>query len=340
MDLFVILSTAFNAVAPVVALLVLGNVLTRRGFFKPEFLRIGNRLVFSLCLPCMIFINIYDLPDLSGINFSLLGYCLIMTVALFFLGGLFARLVSRDSRRRGSLWQSTFRCNSAVLGMAFATALGGEAAVATTAVVSGFSVPLLNVLGILSLSLCAPREPGKGGPGPMVRSILRNPLIIGTLAGLACQLLRLLQLQLFGRVVLSLQADVKFLYTAVSWLKGVTTPLALLVMGGQFRFSAVRELLREILAGTAFRTVGVPILGIGLAAILSAVGLMSCGVDEYPALIAMFGSPVAVSSAVLAGNLGCDEQLATQLVVWTSVVSMATVFLQVCILMSFGLLAV
>ena len=54
----------------------------------------------------------------------------------------------------------------------------------------------------------------------------------------------------------------------------------------------------------------------------------------------MFGSPVAVSSAVMAGNMGSDEQLATQLVVWTSIFSIFTIFAQVVILMSMGLLAV
>jgi predicted permease len=69
-------------------------------------------------------------------------------------------------------------------------------------------------------------------------------------------------------------------------------------------------------------------------------GLLSCGVQEYPALIAMFGSPVAVSSAVMAGSMGSDEQLATQLVVWTSIFSIFTIFAEVCILMMMGLLAV
>ena len=84
-----------------------------------------------------------------------------------------------------------------------------------------------------------------------------------------------------------------------------------------------------------------PLLGIGGAILLSQYsGILSCGVNEYPALIAMFGSPVAVSSAVMAGAMGSDEQLATPLVVWTSLLSILTIFAQVCVLMSIGLLAV
>jgi len=99
--------------------------------------------------------------------------------------------------------------------------------------------------------------------------------------------------------------------------------------------------MKEIVAGTLWRIVLAPLLGIGIAIVLSKyTNLLSCGVNEYPALVALFGSPVAVSSAVMATSMGADDQLATQLVVWTSIFSIFTIFAQVCILMSMGLLAV
>lgn len=64
--------------------------------------------------------------------------------------------------------------------------------------------------------------------------------------------------------------------------------------------------------------------------------LARCGVNEYPAS----SPPVAVSGAVMAGFMGADEQPATQLVVWTSLFSVITVFAEVCILMGAGLLPV
>ena len=79
-------------------------------------------------------------------------------------------------------------------------------------------------------------------------------------------------------------------------------------------------------------------LGVGGAIALSDMGILSCGPTVYPALIALFGSPVAVSSAIMAGSMDNDEQLATQLVVWTSLLSVPTVFLQVYLLLSLGFL--
>ena len=98
---------------------------------------------------------------------------------------------------------------------------------------------------------------------------------------------------------------------------------------------------KEIIVGTVWRIMIAPLIGIGGAVVLSScTNWLSCGVNEYPALIALFGSPVAVSSAVMAGAMGNDEQLATQLVVWTCLCSIVTIFLEVCILMAAGLLAV
>jgi predicted permease len=54
----------------------------------------------------------------------------------------------------------------------------------------------------------------------------------------------------------------------------------------------------------------------------------------------VFGTPCAVSSFTMASQMGGDEQLAAQLVVWTCVGSILTIFVQVCILMAAGLLVV
>lgn len=124
-------------------------------------------------------------------------------------------------------------------------------------------------------------------------------------------------------------------------LKSIFSPFAPLILGAQFNFSAAKHLLREIIIGTLWRVVLAPLIVIGLAVVLSThTDILRCGVNEYPALIALSGSPVAVSSAIMAGQMGNDKQLATQLVVWTSICSIATTFLTVCILLSAGLLAV
>ena len=98
--------------------------------------------------------------------------------------------------------------------------------------------------------------------------------------------------------------------------------------------------MKEITIGIVWRIVLAPVIGLGCAILLNKLGILSCGANEYPALLALFGSPVAVSSAIMAEQMHNDEQLATQLVVWTSICSIVTIFAFVCVLMGMGLLVV
>ena len=341
MSIFTILPPGANAMLPLLIPILLDYLLTQKGFLTSDFLRVGNKIVFNICLPAMLFVNVYDIAGFGAINWDIVLYA----VAAFFLvvlaGFVIAILTTSVPERRGVIWQCAFRSNFGIIGLSLAAALGGDEAVAVAAIVSSFTVPLFNVMAVIALSVFTDSSKGKPSLRSVVMNILKNPLILGVAAGLACLGLREAQGALFGRVIYSIERDTYFIYRVLSNLKAMCTPLALLVLGGQFEFSAVKGLLKEIISGTVSRIVLAPIIGIGCAVLLSAhTDWLACGVNEYPALVAMFGSPVAVSSAVMAGNMGSDEQLATQLVVWTSIFSIVTIFAQVCVLMGMGLLAV
>ena len=344
MELAHILFTAVNAVAPIILLILLGYLLRQKGFISESFVKTGNKLVFKVCLPCMLFINVYSIESFAAIRWDIVGYAIAVIFLIFVLGLATCIVTTDDAKQRGVIWQCTFRSNFAIIGLTLAGALGGSEATGVAAVVSAFSIPVFNILGVIALSVFL----NKSGNGSklqnlknIILNIVKNPLIIGVTLGLVCLGIRSLQAEMFGEVVFALNKQTKFLYTAVNNLKSIASPLALIALGGQFEFSAVKGMLKEIVVGTAWRIVIAPLLGIGGAVVLSKyTNLLSCGVNEYPALIALFGSPVAVSSAVMAGSMGNDEQLATQLVVWTSICSIVTIFLLVCILMAAGLLAV
>ena len=341
MSVGTILITAVNALFPLIITILLGYILKCRGFLTEEFLRVGNKVVFNICLPAMLGINVYDIAGFSAINWEIVLYAIAAFFLVVALGLGIALLTTPVPARRGVIWQCAFRSNIAIIGLPLASALGGEEAVAVAAIVSSFTVPFFNVMAVIALSVFTDGGKDTVSIRRILLNILKNPLILGIAAGLVCLGIRELQNALFGKLVLSIQRDMAFVYKVLSGLKSMCTPLALLVLGGQFQFSAVKGLRKEILSGTLSRVVLAPLIGIGCAILLSEhTGLLHCGVNEYPALIAMFGTPVAVSSAVMAGNMGSDRQLATQLVVWTSIFSIFTIFAEVCILMGMGLLAV
>ena len=336
-----IFTTALNAVLPLVLLIFLGYFLRQKNFFSDTFIHMGNKLLFRICLPTMLFVSVYGIESLWEIRWDICLYCLAATTVIFLLGAVTAVATTPVPERRGVIAQCVFRSNYAIIGIPLAATLGGDAATAVAAVLAAALVPYFNVLAVLALSIFRKGEGGEKVNGKKIAGeVARNPLIAGVLAGLLVLVIRQWQLSQFGAVVFSLERDLGVVYEVAKDLKAMTTPLALILLGGQFRFSAVRGLFKEIVVGTVWRTVLAPIIGVGGAVLLGHLGLFQCGAAEYPALIALYGSPVAVSSAIMAREMHNDEQLATQLLVWTSVVSIVTLFASVCVMMGLGLIAV
>lgn len=364
-DYFEIFVTTVNGVVPIILLILLGYVLKRIGFLNDNFVKVGNKFVFKVCLPCMLFINIYDkMSSFADIRWDVVLYSVIVILIIFGLGLVTAILTTKKRNRRGVILQCTFRSNFAIIGLSLVESLGGNTAIA--GIISAFSIPVFNILAVIALSIYAddekdkpaminPEEVFEGAEGgetaakvtakpkhsvkTILLNIVKNPLIIGVVLGLVFVGIREIERAATGgRVVFSFRYNLGFLYDSVKKLKDIASPLALVVLGGQFEFSAVKGMTKEIIVATVWRVVLAPLIGIGGGILLSQyTDLFTFGSDVYPTLIALFGTPVAVSSAIMAGEMKNDEQLATQLVVWTSICSIATIFITVFLLKIFGL---
>lgn len=365
-----VLFTSVNAVVPIILLILLGYLLKRFKFLNDNFIKTGNKFVFKVCLPCMLFINIYDkMNSFADIRWDVVIYSTIVIFIIFGLGLLTAILTTKKQNRRGVILQCSFRSNFAIIGLTLVGRLGGDEALG--GIISAFSIPVFNILAVVALSIFTEKQPEKNSETVSLNienntmaegaqfsagvktakskhsvknillNIVKNPLIIGVFAGLVCVGIREIERACCGGATpFRLDTQLKFLYTGLVDLKIIASPLALIVLGGQFEFSALKGMTKEIIVGTVWRIVLAPLIGIGIAVLLSKfTNLFTFGPEVYPTLIALFGTPVAVSSAIMAGEMKNDEQLATQLVVWTSIGSIVTIFATVFLLMSFGLLA-
>ena len=119
-------------------------------------------------------------------------------------------------------------------------------------------------------------------------------------------------------------------------LSAVASPVMLICLGASLDFGLTGRLMPKIALGVALRLIVIPALAIGVAVLLKEpLGLTTA---HMPMLVAFFASPVAVSSAILVREMGGDEQYASQLVIWSSVLSILTLFGFVAILRSMALL--
>ncbi|MCQ2506659.1 MAG: AEC family transporter [Lachnospiraceae bacterium] len=331
---------AFNAIAPIILTIVLGYVLKRCGLLSEQFLKIGNKLVFNVSLPCMLFINVYSIESLETIDTDLIAYACIATLIIFCFGILIAFFTTKEPKKRGVMLQCVFRSNYAIIGLPLAQQLGGEKALQVASVLSAVSIPLFNMLAVIALLMFLET----GNIWNQIRrvfiNILKNPLIIGVFAGVVAVFLRsIIPLNAYGEAVFSLKNDLPFLHTSIKYLSNLTTPLALIILGGRFDFSSTKDNLKEIIIAVTARVIIVPTLAIGVAVYLSEyVNFLSIGRNAYPAMVALYASPVAVASAIMAEQMKNDGKLAGQLVVWTSLISIFTIFFVVVILRSMNLL--
>ena len=331
---------AINAIMPIILLIILGYFLKRINFFNDQFLKSGNTFVFRVALPVLLFYNIYNIQSFSNIDWSAVIYSELIVILFFFIGCVIVKLFVHDSRQKGVVLQCVVRSNFAIIGLPLAESLGGSEAIGIASVLSAFLIPTFNILGVISLSIYTKGENEKLNLKSTFFKILKNPLIIGVVTGLVALAIRsIIPLNDSGNLIFSIKNDLPFLYKAIENLGKIASPLALIILGGTFNFNQVKGMFKEIAIGTTSRIVLVPLVGIGLGVILSKyTNLINFDKTIYPALISLLGSPVAVSSAIMAREMDNDGDLAGQLVVWTSIFSIFTIFITVVILRSIGLL--
>lgn len=320
-----------NAVLPIVLLIALGYLLKRIGMLTTPFLDVGNKLTFRVLIPVMLFLNVYNINSFSEINFWFVLYGVAAVIVIFLIGIPIYCAFTKDPAKRGTLIQSIFRSNYAIIGIPLATSLFGDKGAAAAGVMSAFCVPLFNVLAVITLTIFNnSTTKSKIDVKKILLGIVKNPLIIGTVAGLA--VLGIRELFAAGNIEFRLR-DIEFLYTSLNNVKNICTPFALIILGGKFEFSAVGRLKREIIFGTFMRVVAVPVLGL-IGAYFLVPGIAG---EHFATYVGVFATPVAVSSAIMAKEMGADDELAGQLVVWTSLVSAVTIFVYVTILRSIGI---
>ena len=152
----------------------------------------------------------------------------------------------------------------------------------------------------------------------ILKGIATNPLIIGCVIGF---------LFLFFKISLpTVIAD------TLSSLASVATPLALMILGGSIKFSKTKGYFRQIIYGLAGKLIVVPAIFLLIAVML---GFRQ---QELAVLVALYCSPVAVSSFVMAQQMDSVGDLAGQFVVLGAALSVVTVFLWVFLLKSLGFL--
>ena len=309
---------ALGSITPLVLIVTVGYFLKRRAVFPASVAKSVNKIVFKILIPSTVFLTIYSIDDIVNINAMYIAYVAIITLAVFLISIPISGVITKDTSRRGVVSQVMYRSNYALIGLPLVESIYGTDGLAEAALLSVVSVSMFNVFAVISLSMFN-EEKKHINVEKILKDIIKNPLIQAIV--LALIMLGIRMFFEYNGVAFRL-SHITPLFTAIKYLSGAATPIALLCLGAQFEFSAIKGMKRELVWGVIIRTMIVPAIGLGVAYLFfDFTGAM------FAALIAAFATPVSVSSAPMAQEMGGDSVLAGQLVLWTTLVSAITLFL-------------
>ena len=305
-----------NVVAPLFVLMATGYLARKIKFVSEPFLADLNKFVFKFCLPLMLFSDIWgsykgDFSNTRLIFTSIIGTLIVIAIS-FFIVPLFIK----KKGQRGSMIQGIYRSNFIIYGLPLATGMYGQESVITISMLMVIMIPLYNVAAVIILSTYSETGKHKITVKSIVKDVVTNPLILGCTFGL-----------LAGICQLKLP---EFIHSPLNMFAAISTPLALFVMGGEFRFSRLGGDIMKVISATIARLVIVPLIAI---VIFVMMGFRNV---ELSVLLCIFATPTAMASYIMSKNMGCDGQLSAQIVVLTTACSCFTIFLFIFVLKSAG----
>ena len=305
------LQFSFSIIGPICLLLFLGWFLRKLNIIDDGFIDTASKLVFKVTLPALLFLSIIKTNRDVDIDFTLIIYSVIANVLFFLLSIVLTQYWVKEKQDHGVIVQGAYRSNIAIIGLAYVANVYGDDGVSFAAVYVAFHTMLYNILAVIILS---PKKEGVNLSKLLgvMKSILKNPLIIGIMLGIVFFLFAIP----VPNVVLN----------AGQYFSNMTLPLALLCAGGSLNLKALRDISFNCRFSSGLKIIAGPIFITGGAYLFGFTGL-PLGVVFF-----MSASPTAAASYVMARSMGHNADLAANVVAMTTIGSLITCSLGVSLL--------
>lgn len=277
----------FETVTPIFLIIAFGYFLKRSNFLREETLDQLNTFTFSFSLPLLVFLSVSRTKEDL---FVLSSFLSILLPTLFLLGlsvviGLFLGL---RKGRLGTFIQISLHGNVSYVGLAVLLYMLGEEALRRGSIFVAILILLNNTISVFALEITSRRNRNLLKP---IIQVLTTPVIIATFFGVLCSL---------GQITLP---DV--ITKSFQILANVALPLALIVIGGNIRADIFGYGLYPSFISSFLKVFCLPLVSLP---ILSLLGISKA---DLLTLVTLFACPSAISSYVMAKELGGDPNLAS-----------------------------
>ncbi len=256
----------------------------------------AERLVYYLLFPVLLFNSIVRSPLQPGQTLSLAGAGLATAACGIALAFSLRLLPWVDPRLHAAGAQTVFRFNS-FIALALAERIGGPQGLAWMALVMALCIPVGNIAAVWSLA--------RHGGHSYSRELLRNPLILATVAGLIANVAGL---RLPDAVTTTLQR-----------IGLAALPLGLMAVGAGLHLGGLKASPRLAAALLALRHAALPAVACGIAVAL----------DLSPpqrAILVLFAAlPTSSSTYVLAARMGGNGAFVAGIVTLSTLLGMLSI---------------
>jgi predicted permease len=288
-------------------------VLRRVGFIDDHFNQMASRLVFSICLPVLLFTTISQIKLDETINLPVVNFRLFGAVLGFALSWAVATRV-QPRTDRGVVVQGAFRSNLGVIGLALCANAYGPPGLALASLLMASLTVAYNILSVFILSFYGNAELDWR---TVLLDILKNPLIVSIVIAIA--------VAKFNLPVPGV------LLGAGEYIGSMALPLALLGTGAGMSLKALRDSSNATVLVIGLKALVIP----GLLTLI-AIQLGFRGTD-LGVLFLLFVSPTATASYAMVKAIGANDTLAANLVMTTTLVCIITCSLGLFLLKVFEL---
>lgn len=282
-----ILINNIETISPIFLIIALGYTLRRSNYLSEETLDQLNRFTFNFSLPVLVFLNVsrtkegfFTIPTFFSILLPTILILVLSSFVGFFLGLRRGRL--------GTFIQTSLHGNVSYVGLAVLFYMVGEEALRRGSLFVGLLIILNNTISIFVLQITSRKERNLLKP---IVQVLSTPVIIATFLGASFSFTHITLPQVLSR--------------SFQILANVALPLALIVIGGNIKADTFGLALYPSFISSLLKVFFLPLTSLPILFFFEIPKM------DLLTLTILFACPSAISSYVMAKELGGDPKLAS-----------------------------
>ena len=262
----------------------------------------GNRLLYMVAIPCLLFQKISTAPFQGSFFPRLIVGCVLAIVLMSLLVLFMGRFLTYSKGKFATFLQGCIHGNIGYIGLAVCYYSFNERVFGIAGVLAGFFIITQNILSVTYYHLLVDQGPSRRGG--TIGKLVANPIILSTLAGLSVSFFH------FNLPVIANRA--------MMIVGRMALPTALLIIGGSLDMRQVFIDLKSTLFSSALKMLALPLMGIAVFSLLSVQR------ELWVVGITLLSTPAATTCYIMSRELHGDPELASSIVTTSILLSLIT----------------